>query len=140
HHLTFVVRSLAGLDLIQAQGCGIDLILELIAGTACSGTLRIAGLSHKLRDYTVKDDSIIETLLRQRNEIFYGLRSDLGKKLDYEIAFIGGNDGKKPFSIWHRGSFSLTGRQGNQKERKSGKQRRRSMSEHRPIRNPERAV
>ena len=67
-HSAFDITGLVG-NRVRIQFIG-----EFVAGTAHTGTSRIAALDHEARDDTMEDEVIVETLTSQSDEILDGVR------------------------------------------------------------------
>src|SRR6185312_14858675 len=62
-------RECAAHDLVV-----VELVLELIAGAAGAGARRVAALDHEVRDDAVEDDTVVEAVARELDEVVDGLR------------------------------------------------------------------
>src|SRR5437588_9489841 len=71
-----ISHSHAALSVISLHG----LVVELIAWSACTIAEGVTGLDNKMRNDTVKFQSIIEMMLRQEHEVIDGLRCQLRVK------------------------------------------------------------
>src|SRR3982751_6016594 len=62
------------------------LVLEAIAGSPASRTLRIAPLNHEVVNDSMKRRTVIETISRQEHKIIDRFRSILSKKINNNAA------------------------------------------------------
>src|SRR4051794_21844834 len=65
----------------------VDLVLELVAGTARAGALRAAALDHEVGDDAVEDEPVVEALTGELLEVADGLRGVLVEQLEGDLAF-----------------------------------------------------
>src|SRR5262245_43122082 len=67
----------------------VDLVLELVAGTAGAGALRAAALDHEVLDDTVEDEAVVKALAGELLEVRNGLRRVLVEQLEADRALAG---------------------------------------------------
>src|SRR3954451_1261807 len=65
----------------------VDLVLELVAGTARAGALRAAALDHEVGDDAMEDEPVVEALTGELLEVADGLRGVLVEQLEGDLAF-----------------------------------------------------
>ena len=65
-----------------------ELVFNLIAGAAHTGTGRVAALNHKTVDYTVKNNTVIKAFFYQLDKVFSSQRSLVLKHFGNENTFI----------------------------------------------------
>ena len=70
-----------------------ELALDAVAGTAHAGTLGAAALNHKAGDDTVKDQTVIEAFVDQRDEVAHRLGRYFGIQLSNDLAAVFHFDG-----------------------------------------------
>ena len=73
----------------QCQCAGF--IIEGITGAASARSLRTSALDHEVCDDAMEDQIVIETLLREFDEVSCGLGGLFGKELDLDGALAGRN-------------------------------------------------
>jgi hypothetical protein len=62
----------------------VELVLELVAGTAGTGSLWAAALDHEVRDHPVEDQFVVELLSREFAEVLDRLRRVLIVQLEHD--------------------------------------------------------
>src|SRR5688572_18378111 len=78
----------------QDAGAGVpeifvEFVLDRVTGAAAAGTLGIAALNHEAIDHTVEDGAVVETLLREVDEVLGCNGGLVLEKLDLERARCG---------------------------------------------------
>src|SRR4051812_27877408 len=63
--------------------------VNVVAWATAARSLRTSTLNHEIRDDTVKNETIIETLLRECDEVFYCIRCIFFKETDFHHALLG---------------------------------------------------
>src|SRR2546426_1311390 len=81
----------------------VELVLDRVAGAARTVTFRVTALRHETRNDPVEDQTVVEALLGQRDEVLHRLGRVLGEELDLDhAALLHGDLGR----LFHaRGSF-----------------------------------
>jgi hypothetical protein len=74
--------------------------VDVVARSAAAGTFRASALDHEVGDYPVKYQAVIETLLREGDEVLHGVGRIFLKELDLHDAFFG-----MDLSCFHNGFF-----------------------------------
>ena len=72
----------------------MELVGELVAGTAAARAFRVAALDHEIRDHAMENGAVVERLsglgaVGQSDEVLDRLGRLVGEKLDLEVAFRG---------------------------------------------------
>src|SRR5215208_3794037 len=67
----------------------VDLVLELVAGSAGAGALRAAALDHEVADHAMEDQAVVIAVLRKLGEVVDGLGRVLGEQLHLDRAVVG---------------------------------------------------
>src|SRR5262245_11911044 len=67
----------------------VELVLELVAGTARPGARRVAALDHEVRDHAVEDDAVVEAVARELREVLDGLGRIVVEELERDVAVVG---------------------------------------------------
>ena len=71
----------------------VELAFDVVSRAAHTGSIRAAALDHETADNAVEDQSIIEALLYEADEIVYGVGSNLRIKLRFHNVAIGHGNG-----------------------------------------------
>ena len=64
----------------------LNLIFELIPGTAVASALRIAALDHEIGDHPVELRAVVELIAGKEYEIIYRLGRFFGEQLAHDLA------------------------------------------------------
>ena len=71
--------------------CWLALTFELVAGATHSCTRWVAALDHEVVDYTVENDSVVESARSKIEETSACDRCVSGEKCDVDVALVGGD-------------------------------------------------
>src|SRR5215469_5793650 len=80
-------------------GLLVELRLDLVAGTAGAGAVGIPALDDEARLHPVEGETVVEALLRQRDEVLYRLGRVVGEELDDDLAAVGHRDDRFLFHL-----------------------------------------
>ena len=69
--------------------CRIEFCFDVVTTVAKAGSLGATTLNHEAFDNSMEDDAVIETDLRERDEILGMIGRDIMKEGDADRAFIG---------------------------------------------------
>ena len=77
-------QNTLGVLQIVSYAVSSELTLDAVAGTTTSGAVRTSALDHETADDTVEDQTIIEMLADQADEIVNGFGGNFGIKLAFD--------------------------------------------------------
>lgn len=79
---------------VVGQGQCARFIVEGVAGTTGAGSLRTATLNHEIGDDSMEDKIVVESVLREFDEIPGRFRSLFREEFDFDLALAGRDSGR----------------------------------------------